>query len=643
MSQNDDIKLEINVRDNIRNYIMDKVIESCKKNKNFEFEVKLFILVVDEYTKKLLTEFIGLPDLLDKGILGLEQVEFLRKPFPHIHALYFLRPTKENIDFVARDFPNEQDRVYGYAHLVFNNFVKEDILEKIKETACLHKFIVNLKYVYLDFAVEDNSLITLRRPKLLKSLYSSNSDVNKAELLDELSEQVSTMVSAISNWEKVKIVYTESSDDPAAIIAKKVKVSLERMKAEGPTRGALEPSPLVLIIMDRTMDPVTPLLHDLYYYPVLFDLLEIKNNLYEYETNDAAGKLNIKIMKFNETNALWVRFRSTPFMIALKTIITEFNDFVANNSASKVQRGETGDMSVEELAAIVRDMPAYQQKIADYTFHVHLLEKSVAFFKARDLVTACELEQSIVTGSDEKGKPYKFKDFSVFDKFKVDTDRIRFICTLAMSYNLDAAEMAKLKKLCKPHEKKYLDALNLLNLKLGSYRLNLQDIQKVEGNPYAQQDRSTPKVREVVEQLRFGNLPNGFTECTINNEEFPKVAVQKGDALKAKFRQADDEVKKPIFLVFVPGGIATNEIRELRDIETDPEIGGIITIGAGTDYLTPQNYLKELKIINQDDSDDEKEATKIKLAEEKKAGEEKKAADEKKGGEEEKLIEEKKK
>jgi len=40
-------------------------------------------------------------------------------------------------------------------------------------------------------------------------------------------------------------------------------------------------------------------------------------------------------------------------------------------------------------------------------------------------------------------------------------------------------------------------------------------------------------------------------------------------------------------MVFIPGGIGTNEIRELRDIETDPEIGGIITVAAGTDYLTP--------------------------------------------------------
>ena len=238
MSQNDDIVLEIDVRDNVRCMIMEKVIESCKRNKEFTFEVKVFVLVVDAYTKRLLSEFIAMPDLLDKGILGVEQIEFIRKPFKHIHALYFLRPTKENIDLIARDFPNEDDRNYGYAHVVFNNFVREDIIKKVKETESIHPFIVNMKYVYLDFGVEDNSLITLRKPKLMKQLYSQNCDVDKDALITEIADQVASMTTAIGNWDQVKIIHTDCPDDPAEIIAHKVKASIERMKTEGETKGA---------------------------------------------------------------------------------------------------------------------------------------------------------------------------------------------------------------------------------------------------------------------------------------------------------------------------------------------------------------------------------------------------------------------
>jgi hypothetical protein len=79
---------------------------------------------------------------------------------------------------------------------------------------------------------------------------------------------VTTFVSALKAWDKVKIVYTTSKKDPAMVIAARVQANLERMRGEGPTKGVLAAPPLVLVIMDRTMDPVTPLLHDLYYYPL---------------------------------------------------------------------------------------------------------------------------------------------------------------------------------------------------------------------------------------------------------------------------------------------------------------------------------------------------------------------------------------
>jgi len=73
----------------------------------------------------------------------------------------------------------------------------------------------------------------------------------------------------------------------------------------------------------------------------------------------------------------------------------------------------------------------------------------------------------------------------------------------------------------------------------------------------------------------------------------------------------EDDSKRPVFCVFIPGGIATNEVRELRDIETSKQFGGIITLAAGTSYLTPQDYLHELKIINQHDDEEDQQVSNI--------------------------------
>lgn len=38
-----------------------------------------------------------------------------------------------------------------------------------------------------------------------------------------------------------------------------------------------------VIIVDRAIDVLTPLLHDFYYQPMVYDLLDINHNMYEYE------------------------------------------------------------------------------------------------------------------------------------------------------------------------------------------------------------------------------------------------------------------------------------------------------------------------------------------------------------------------
>lgn len=55
----------------------------------------------------------------------------------------------------------------------------------------------------------------------------------------------------------------------------------------------------------------------------------------------------------------------------------------------------------------------------------------------------------------------------------------------------------------------------------------------------------------------------------------------------------------PLFCTFIPGGISTNEVREIRSLEKDKHIGPIITICSGTTLISPEDYVKELKKINQ--------------------------------------------
>jgi syntaxin-binding protein 1 len=39
-----------------------------------------------------------------------------------------------------------------------------------------------------------------------------------------------------------------------------------------------------LVILDRALDPLTPLLHDFFYQPMIYDLLNITSDIVDYES-----------------------------------------------------------------------------------------------------------------------------------------------------------------------------------------------------------------------------------------------------------------------------------------------------------------------------------------------------------------------
>jgi hypothetical protein len=69
--------------------------------------------------------------------------------------------------------------------------------------------------------------------------------------------------------------------------------------------------------MDRTKDPVTPILHDLHYYTCVYDILGIKNNEWTFEYKNEKQEKQFKTVKFDEQDGLFLKFRNYSFENAL--------------------------------------------------------------------------------------------------------------------------------------------------------------------------------------------------------------------------------------------------------------------------------------------------------------------------------------
>jgi hypothetical protein len=160
------------------------------------------------------------------------------------------------------------------------------------------------------------------------------------------------------------------------------------------------------------------------------------------------------------------------------------------------QQGNAGGLNIDDMAEVVRAMPAYQDRLGEYNIHIDLLTQIKKFWTDRNQPRVVEEEQSIATGKDMYGKSYRFKDFASIKESPTDSDRIRKILLLWLCTDLEDREVSTLKSGvvgAKPGEEKYMEALSMLGLTMGGHKL---PIQKTDGgheaSAYDKQDRSNP-------------------------------------------------------------------------------------------------------------------------------------------------------
>ncbi|RDB23678.1 Protein transport protein sec1 [Hypsizygus marmoreus] len=416
------------------------------------------ILVVDDFSQKLLGSVLKQFDILEENVTLIESISNYRDPQPGFEAMYLLMPTSQNVDRIIKDFSNGTQQ-YSAAHLFFIEGLDEQLFQKLTASPA-EPFLQGLKELFLNFWVTEAQAFSIQDPGLFFSLYSpprsdavfKPSRIRLEEDLRFVSKMISNLCITLNEFPFIRYYvpphhpplgplkpHAETRPPPPAenssrwrtqlargaearayesvetdhctkLLAFLVQSNLEEHKKANPdfaktsaTSHDVRPR-ATLFITDRSMDMLAPFIHEFTYQAMANDLLPIHDGTkYTYKFQSSLGAYEDKTATLSDSDTVWTEVRHMHMREAIDKLMADFNKFLADNAVFK---GE-GAASLTDMKEMLASLPQYQEHREKFSLHLNMAQECMAIFERDKLPLVANVEQNCATGLTAEGKTPK--------------------------------------------------------------------------------------------------------------------------------------------------------------------------------------------------------------------------------------------
>eukprot|EP01059_Diplonema_ambulator_P005520 TRINITY_DN15277_c0_g2_i4.p1 TRINITY_DN15277_c0_g2~~TRINITY_DN15277_c0_g2_i4.p1 ORF type:complete len:662 (+),score=95.51 TRINITY_DN15277_c0_g2_i4:230-1987(+) len=330
-----------------------------------------------------------------------------RQSLPRNPVIYLCRCTRQNIDYILSDWrkatedrPKDWEvRPYSEAHVFFVSKAEKSLTDLLLPAKLLAQHLKSFKDLRMDFVPVEPHLFSLEVEKDLRQFYSKQ--LSPAEMDHAVTNVATRILDVVQTMgDTVTVRHQKGGKCTVAYqVAKKLtQLQLERF---GSNKGST-----TLLIVDRSLDCVAPLLHELTYQAYLLDLLP-KNSTVEVTEDPNPTRARVasegKNYTLDESDELWCRVRHQHIADSGPLISKEFSEVVSSSKALNVRSNYSSGVSTEDMAAAVKDMPLIQAKLRTYQVHINLHDCLMKTLKEGGLDTICDIEQNLATGETADG------------------------------------------------------------------------------------------------------------------------------------------------------------------------------------------------------------------------------------------------
>ena len=573
--------------------LLESSILNCQKTCPFT------ILVVDNYSAKVLSSYLTMSDLLNRGIFTVELITNKRNRFPNYGVIYFLSPTQKSISALVSDFSDLKKPKYKQVYIFFTHRLPENLLEMLVTDGIIRRTVL-LKELNLSFYSKEDIVFDFEFESGLKIFNATQDNQNK--ILKSICDRLFTVLTTLNIHPYIQY---QANSKFCTILSDEIEdIFIKNKFCKNLKKGG------ILLLTDRSIDVTSPLLHDYNFRALVYDLLEVKNNTLN---------INNKKIVLSDDDDLWHSYKVMHIAEVFDKLTKDIAEFQKSDIA-KVGNASNMD-SFSDMHNVLNNMSSYKLKSTQLSNQLHLAEELNKKYKNNHINEIIELEQDIVSGENDGGKINNrdiFKNFTI-TKSKLTNQRedfIRLLLTLYTSLSIDEKDFNFLSGKLSEEESGVLRGLIKLGFdpkssgkKNERRKINLirEKVSLVGENiskkiTYSSL-RSSPNITILAEQA---------SNYLLDRDQFPFRNWDKGDLPKkekkygtknlfdtSSNKEADLSEMEPL-IVFNIGGLAHNEISSLEKLQNSNVINHRIYIGS-TDIINASEYMKQLREIDKID------------------------------------------
>ncbi|XP_063482166.1 vacuolar protein sorting-associated protein 45 isoform X9 [Symphalangus syndactylus] len=222
------------------------------------------VLLMDKETTGIVSMVYTQSEILQKEVYLFERIDSQnREVMKHLKAICFLRPTKENVDYMIQELRRPKYTIY---FIYFSNVISKSDVKSLAE-ADEQEVVAEVQEFYGDYIAVNPHLFSLN---ILGCCQGRNWDPA------QLSRTTQGLTALLLSLKKCPMIRYQLSSEAAKRLAECVKQVITKEYELFEFRRTEVPP--LLLILDRCDDAITPLLNQWTYQAMVHELLGINNN-----------------------------------------------------------------------------------------------------------------------------------------------------------------------------------------------------------------------------------------------------------------------------------------------------------------------------------------------------------------------------